>query len=352
MELRRALFFLAIIVGFFWVLSPLLLPLAMGAVFATLFYPWQHRLIAHRVPPGPASAIITLGVTFGFLLPTLFLVITGAKMGVEQLGTLDVLKGTPSGAESGFFENLVDGLLARPSIKSIMDVVTDFFPISSQDIADSLREIARTIGLKVGGGLAEFVTHLPSILFSSLVMVVSIFFFMADGAKIAAFMRKNTALSPVQSARLIQAFTSMCRSVVLASLASGMAQALIFWIACLCLGVSNAVFIALLVFFCSFIPLVGAMPVTALVVLQQWISVSTGHGIGLLVAALIVGTVDNLIRPMVIKGAGNLHPMLAFVAAFGGLQVFGVAGVFLGPVIVGVGLAMVDVMNQPSPTSV
>jgi predicted PurR-regulated permease PerM len=349
MDFRRQLLILAIVAGCIWVLSPLLLPLAMGGVFAALFYPWHVKLVKKKMPPYLSSALITLGVTFGFLLPTIFLIITGTKIGMQKIGTWDVLKGVQGGVAAGgggFFETLVDSLLAKPTIRTVMNSVTDFFPLTSQEIADSLREMAQTIGVRVGALLATLIAHIPSLLFTAVVMVVSIFFFLADGARMALFVRKNSAFSPFQTERLMSAFSGMCRSVVLASLASGFAQALLFWIACASMGVSDSFFVGLLVFFMSFIPLIGAAPVTFLIGLHHLLMVDNYKGIVLLVAAMAVSMVDNFVRPMVLRGASNLHPLLAFVAAFGGLQVFGVAGVFLGPVIVGVFLAMVDVLTQ------
>lgn len=348
MDFRRPLLILTLVAAFVWVLSPLFLPLAMGGVFATLFYPWQTKLVNKRVPPYIASALITVGVTVCFLLPMFFLAITGAKLGLERIGAWSVLRGVQAAVPSsgGFFENLVDSLLSKPSIEKVMNVVTDFFPLTGQDIANNLRDIARTVGVKVGAALAVLVTQLPSMLFAVMMMVVSIFFFMADGAKMARFVRQHSAFSHDQTERLIDAFSSMCRSVVLASVASGLAQGALFWLVCLAMGVPNAFFLGVLVFFTSFIPLIGSAPVTLLVSAHLLLVVDVKKGIVLLIGAGLVSVVDSLVRPAVLKGTGDLHPLLAFVAAFGGLQVFGVAGVFLGPVVVGVFLAMLEVMGQ------
>ena len=71
----------------------------------------------------------------------------------------------------------------------------------------------------------------------------------------------------------------------------------------------------------------------------------------LLVAAMGVSLVDNVVRPWVLKGTGNLHPFLAFIAAFGGLQVFGFAGVFLGPILAGLCVTLLTSESQHSEKS-
>ena len=61
---------------------------------------------------------------------------------------------------------------------------------------------------------------------------------------------------------------------------------------------------------------------------------------------MLIALVDSLVRPIFLRGSTNLHPLLAFVAAFGGLQVFGFMGVFLGPIIAGLFVAMVQVLKE------
>ena len=76
----------------------------------------------------------------------------------------------------------------------------------------------------------------------------------------------------------------------------------------------------------------------------------------MIVVGLMVATVDNFVRPIFLKGSGNLHPLVAFVAAFGGLQAFGFIGVFLGPIIAGlfttslkIALSPEDAARHPAP---
>ena len=345
MDNRRFLVVLLLVGAFVYVISPLLMSLVMGAVFAAMLYPLQHRLEEKNLRPYVAAFILTTCLTFGFLLPSFALVFTGAKLGIDKLGSLDVLRGVPQQDGSGFFEGLVDSLISRPAVKDLFDTIGQYFPIEADDVAETLRNVARTAGLKIGAGLANFLTHVPSIFLSVGVMVVSIFFFVGDAEHLGGFIRKHSVFTAKQTDRLMESFVSMSRSVLLASLASAFAQALVFWLACVVLGTSNATLIGFLVFFASFIPLLGSAPLTLLIALHEFFVVSSGHGIVLLIMAVVCIGLDNVIRPLVLRGSANLHPLLAFVAAFGGLQVLGVAGVFLGPVIAGVFLAMVETLD-------
>ena len=78
--------------------------------------------------------------------------------------------------------------------------------------------------------------------------------------------------------------------------------------------------------------------------LYQFLMGNTTSGVILLVTAVAVSVVDNVVRPVFLKGAANLHPLLAFVAAFGGLQTIGFIGVFIGPIIAGVFVVTLQIL--------
>jgi predicted PurR-regulated permease PerM len=72
----------------------------------------------------------------------------------------------------------------------------------------------------------------------------------------------------------------------------------------------------------------------------------TAVGVVLLITAIVVSIVDNVVRPAFLKGTANLHPLLAFVAAFGGLQMIGFSGIFLGPIVAAVFVITVHILTS------
>jgi predicted PurR-regulated permease PerM len=88
------------------------------------------------------------------------------------------------------------------------------------------------------------------------------------------------------------------------------------------------------------------LPITLGVAVHQFALGNEKSGIVLGLAALMIGAADNLIRPIFLKGAANLHPLLAFVAAFGGLQTLGFLGVFLGPIVASLFIVTLKVLSQ------
>jgi len=88
-----------------------------------------------------------------------------------------------------------------------------------------------------------------------------------------------------------------------------------------------------LAFVLSFIPLFGTTPVTLGAAIYLFASGRQGAAIVMLVGMVVIGASDNLVRPLVASGSGNLHPLLTLVAIFGGLAAIGASGIFFGPII-------------------
>jgi predicted PurR-regulated permease PerM len=185
-------------------------------------------------------------------------------------------------------------------------------------------------------------SQLPVLAAGMVVMVMSIYFLLADGPRLLAFVREKTTLPKRQLDRLINAFATMCRSVILASVVSGVIQSVLFGVAAAFVGTLNGLVVGFMVFISSFIPLIGTAPVTVGAALHQFVTGQNVAGVTFLIFALVVAVVDNFVRPMIYKGSGDLHPLLGFIAAFGGLFVLGFSGVFLGPVVAGLFVVTVE----------
>lgn len=328
--------FAAIVAALFvYVASPLILPVTMGAVLATLFHPLLERLEERKVPTGIASGALTLAIALFLLLPSSILLFAGIKDAFSHLQAMRTQTAVlPHDAVPGMLgDGWAGALLSTPKMYAFLEHITQWFPIEMKDLAEAAQDITRSAVSKGADILGGLITHLPGVMLSMAVAVVSIYFFLCDGRKAAHFFRRNSVFSADQTEQLIQSLAGTCRSVILASVVSGAAQAFLYGLICLVSQVPNIPMIALLVFIASFIPVIGAVPITLGVALQQYALDNEGTAIVLLAAAGVVALIDNLIRPMFLKGSANLHPLLAFVSAFGGLQTLGFSGVFIGPII-------------------
>jgi predicted PurR-regulated permease PerM len=88
--------------------------------------------------------------------------------------------------------------------------------------------------------------------------------------------------------------------------------------------------------------MIGSAPVWLAGALYLYLKGSVVKCVMMVGFGLITGVVDNFVRPLVLKGRGGMHPLVSLIAIFGGIQIFGIAGVFLGPIVVAVTIALLQ----------
>ncbi|MBY0471358.1 AI-2E family transporter [bacterium] len=331
--MAKKIFAILSLLLFLYVAQSLLLPVFLGAILAIIFFPWQAKLELRKIPSSLASAGLTFFVTLVFLVPTALLIFLGTKAAAQQVR---VWKAAPaSGAVSGGTGSVVGFLMENPRVKGLLESLSKWFPISVEDLIASTEELIRNFSLKLAEFFGDLLTQIPGFAMGLAIMTISIYFFLVDGRRVLVLLRRNSIFTRAQTQQLIQSFGGLCKSVVLASVLSGMAQSFIYTVVAAFAGVPNVLLVGFSIFIASFVPVIGSGPITLGIALHQFLLVSKGTGIVLFITAGVVMVVDNFIRPIVLKGSANLHPLLAFLGAFGGLKVFGFAGVFVGPIIAG-----------------
>lgn len=96
-------------------------------------------------------------------------------------------------------------------------------------------------------------------------------------------------------------------------------------------------------FIFAWIPLVGSAPVWIFGMIYLYAQGSLTRMFFMLAAGIITGVADNLVRPAVLKGRSDMHPLVSLLAIFGGLRFFGILGVFLGPILAGALTAVLQI---------
>ncbi len=344
--MQRKLFAVVVLCLFLYVGSPLIIPVIMGAVLAVLFLSTLDWMSRFKISRATGSALLTSSITLLILFPSASLLFFGAKSGVHEL---QAWKDTPRSGGSW-----VEALMNTPRIQQMIDISSSWLPVDKESFIETAQELTRSVGVKLADMLGALVTQLPGMAMGFAVTVVSLYFFLADGPRLVSFFRSNSVFSARETERLLDVLAGTCRSVILASIVSGGIQAVLESIVCVSTGTPNVFLIALLVFVSSFIPVVGSAPVTLGVAAQQFIEGRTGAAVALLIASFFITAIDNLIRPMFLRGSANLHPMLAFIAALGGIQTLGFMGIFLGPIVAALFVVTLEILLGPdqSPSDV
>lgn len=310
-----------------YVLGDLLFSLCMAGLFASLLYPYHRHLVnVRKTRPVNSALVLTLGTALLFILPLAFVAYLAFRAILQKVPALTGIK-----EASGSF-NIEESAVVSKGLEFLQN----WFGIERSDVLSALQDMGQVVGTKVAEFLAGSLTTVPSVLLSLAIITISLFFFLLDAHKIRGFLVSLRLFPESMSNRLINFFPVISRSLLLASLLVGLAQATIFGITAFSLSLTHSLLIGFLVFLASFIPVVGSSPVTFGVVLYElFVMGATGKGITLLVAAVVCSISDNVIRTVVLKEGVNLHPLLALISVIGGVATMGVPGIFLGPIIAG-----------------
>jgi predicted PurR-regulated permease PerM len=193
---------------------------------------------------------------------------------------------------------------------------------------------ARSPLLSIGGDTLALAGRL---IFGVVIMVVTLFFLFAEGGKMLNAAIRLLPLEERYVRELVDEFERVCRAVVAATLLSAAAQGVLAGIGFYFAGLQNSVaLLMLLTMLLAMVPFAGAAAVWLPVALYLYF-VADRPVPAIMVAlwgALVVSTIDNLIKPYVLHGQSNLHPLLALLSVIGGLQTLGPIGILVGPMVV------------------
>jgi predicted PurR-regulated permease PerM len=175
-----------------------------------------------------------------------------------------------------------------------------------------------------------------------------------EGPKVLQVLKNLSPMDDNYEDRLFAVFGEFANNMVLGSLVTAAVQGTVAGIGYAIVGVDRVVFFAMLTGVCAFVPFVGTMIV--LVPLAVTVGLHQGIGPCLFLVAWGIGVaqLDNIIRPLFMRGRTNIHPLLIFLAVFGGIGWLGVPGALIGPVMVACFLALYtiyaeDYLGQPPP---
>ena len=207
-----------------------------------------------------------------------------------------------------------------------------------------LVEPAKVLALKAGSVVGEGLLQLT-------LSVLIAFFFFKDGDAITARLRGAVGrIAQERGLHMLHVALSTTRAVVYGILGTALVQGVLMAIGLWIAGIKAAPLLGLVTFFLSPVP-IGPPMVWIPAGLFMFSQGNTGWGIFLLIwGGLVVSSVDNVIKPMIISHGSDLPFILVFLGILGGVVAFGFIGVFLGPVLLALGFAMIKEWAAPAPT--
>jgi len=357
---------------FFQVMVQFIVPLFLAAVLVVIFKPlhqWMLKKCGNR--PRISAALTTLSIVLIVLLPITGMLWRAAFEGVELYGLY-----TNSDAESKIAAMVesVDPLLppgskgkepgaayqiVEKAATSANRLLTKFnLPsIDTATVHTTFNEYVHQLAAPLAVGSVKM---LVGGLFGLAIMVLTLYYFFADGPNMVAALMKLSPLDDTYEQELLDKFGDVSRAVVVAVLLSAIVQGLLAGIGYYFAGVEAVFFLTAATAFLAMVPFVGAAAVWVPVCIVLYFYTGDvvdgvaefpdGRPTAAIILAIFCGTVvsmsDNVVKPLVLHGQSNLHPLLALLSVIGGIQTLGPIGILVGPMLVAFLQALLNMLNK------
>lgn len=335
--------FATLIVGvtlaFAWLIMPYFGAIVWGLVAAIVFSP-VYRWIVQRLG-GREGLAATLTIVLILALVIVPAILLAASLIAEASGIYNQLQsgridiGGVVGKLHAALPASIQGILAE---YGILDPDRLRATIGS-GLSNGLRSVASR-ALTVGQGALSFLAGLG-------VMLYLTYFLLRDGSTLGGRLEQSLPLEPGLRDRLIEKFVLVVRATikgtVLVAVMQGFVGGLIFWF----LGIDGPLLWGLLMGFFSLIPAVGTGIVWVPVALYLLITGSITEGAILVLCGIfVIGLIDNLLRPILVGKDIKLPDFVVLIATVAGLELFGLSGFIVGPIIAALFIAVWDIVTE------
>lgn len=313
----------------FWnILQPYAIVLLTAGVFAVTFTPFESWLRRKLGGKRRLSSFLTLVLIFVAIIgPLVSAIIVMAGQANDILGRMDEIKAWTA---SFTFHDLDAYKILPTFLQERIDAV---------DVAALFGGITAW----VAGNLDTVLLRSADIAFKTFIFFITLFYFLADRERIVA---KILVLSPFRDKTdrsIIDRMALTVRAVVTGSLIVALVQGVLAAIGMTLFHVPGALIWAGLVIISANIPFVGTAMVLVPVICYLVLTGNTTDALGLTIwAVVLVGGVDNFLKPFLVEGKTRMHPLLILLSILGGLQAFGPIGLIVGPTVLAAFLALLE----------
>lgn len=322
------------------IVQPYINSIIMAFIISLLMFPlheWIEKKVAGK--PNLASLLSCTVLTFIIVIPLLAVFAAIVQQG--SVASQGIYHWVTGGGIEEFFK--------QPWIVKGVNLANEYLPfdkIEPQKIAEKLGQLASSFGSNLVAISAKILGDATSFVASFLLMLFVLFFLLRDHDKIIRSLRHILPLSRSQEDRLLSEIEQVSKSAVLGSFLTAVAQGVAGGIGMWIVGFP-ALFWGTMFGFASFIPIVGTaliwIPATAFLLMTG----ETNWAIFLAIWSMaVVGSIDNVLRPLLMQGSAGMNTLMIFFSLLGGIQLFGLIGLIYGPLIFAIAIVLFNIYEE------
>lgn len=320
--LVRWFFIFILLAGFIFINWPFLVPLSLAGVFALGLHDFIFKITEKtKLKPNTTIFITLIGGLALFWLP-LFLAVYRVISYLSQ----------PQTFETDQIVKQIHGL--KDLAITYLQKVSEW---TGTDVATPVRSMLESLLKKAGEIIfnysSQLLAQLPAIILASFVFTIVLFVLLLKASAVKKTFFKYSPFKPETLEPLVYVFKKSCSVTLFSTLAVGLIQASLIGFGSLILGEGDFWLVLTITFLISFIPVIGAAPMGYLLAIIAFLGDRIGPAIGMAIIATIAGSIDNLLKPLIMSGANKTSAVVGFTCVVGAVIMMGLPGLLLGPVI-------------------
>jgi predicted PurR-regulated permease PerM len=320
------------------IVRPFLHTIILAILLAALSHPLQDFFVRRLHNRRSLAAIIVTSIDFCLILVPL-----GLFAGFVTARAITTLNSVVEWVRQGG----LDKLLADPRVASLQSTLEGWgIDLSQAALQADAAELSKSLGQYAMSYGAIFVGNIFETLVNFFIMLFILFYFNRDGREMIRYTRSLVPLKAEQEQRILDRIDAVTKSIVYGGFLTAVCQGVAGGIGMAIAGIPPFFWGAVMAV-ASFLPAIGSafvwLPMAAyLFMFGRW-----KMGLFFLLWCLVVvGTIDNFLRPFFMKGKANLNPFYIFVSLVGGVAYFGMKGIVYGPLILSFAAVMLSMYQQ------
>ena len=338
-----SIIFLTLIAISFLIIKPFLTALLTGIVFSYIFYP-LYKTILKRIPNKNASAFIASLLVILLITMPLFFVLNTISQ--EAYATYILSRQKSSNVQLLSSE-------CQPADKSACKLM-QYFAVKANEpqIKYYLDTAIKDVTVKITQNISSILISIPVFMIHMFIALFVMFFLFRDGKLLINKIERLMPLKDKHRKRVFEKLSEMTYAVIYGSIIIAIIQGALGGIGFFIFGLPTPLLWGMVMVFASFIPYVGSsiiwFPASLLLIFNGYGDPTLViKGVFLMIyGVFVVGTMDNILKPKIIGDKSGLHPVLVLLGVVGGLQLLGFMGVIIGPILLALLVAFVNIYEE------
>lgn len=304
---------------FFYIMLPFMISIIFGGILAMALAPFVDFFIRRGLSRGTSLVVFSINLGLIGLIPVVGFFVRGSRMVSELMHESNLTELTTK---------------FTTSMHNLIEKICTIYDLDKSYVEAKFSNFVSFFGTFLSNTFNEFISQLPLIVMMGLITILSVYCFLKESDKIRALFDRYFYFSKKNGENFIHMCRVCCREVFFSNIITGILQATIVSVGALVFDIGDFFLVFFITFIVSFIPIIGAAPVAAVLAVFCFMEGRLGAGVGMTILAAVSGLADNIIRPYLgTLGEVDVHPFIGLLAVIGGVIMFGLPGLFIGPLV-------------------